>query len=181
MDVHFVRKFPSVAEGRAANSIYLEGTPDKDHFTIYVTTSNPVVFRSTISKEYVDEQLASLGVRGQVRYVTNISERNILVLETDTLVLVEDASDDPQLVSTSPTTSKDGMAYMFIKDTNSFKALFRLTKSPYAEGAPHLHANKAVLDRLGTTTVTAADGSTIEQITLGGVRIPSIVVDNPVW
>lgn len=99
----------------------------------------------------------------------------------DTLVVVEDVSDDPLLESTSSSTAKDGMIYMYLKDSASFKALVRLGINPYTENQPHLHDNKETLDKIGSSEVLAADGSVVQTLTVNGRIIPSVLVDNPVW
>ena len=181
MDIRFVQRFPSVEEGRLPKSIYVEGTPGDILLTFYITGENPELFKKSVDEGYIDERLNALGASGGVKYVTNIAERNILTLVEDTLVVVEDASDDPLLESTSSFTAKDGMIYMYLKDNASFKAIARLSTNPYAENQPHIHNNKETLDKIGSSEVLAADGIVVQTLTVNGRIIPSVLVDNPVW
>lgn len=186
MKVNFVRRFPSVEEGRAAKTIYMERAPGERYFTIYVTFEDPAKYASTIPLDEIGQLVAEFasGLKSSFA-VNNIEERDALktegLLKADAIVLVKDATGDMDFKGSG------GMAYFYSIKTEAFIPSFRMAEDPYAE-APwdefHTHSNKEVLDRLdiekdGEGNPVLVDGK--EVLTYGGKRIAGILIDQPSW
>lgn len=196
MKLHRVRRFPSIQDGREPNCIYLEKGASDSYFNIYVTGATADIFSRSFNGDDV-ATIVSTGLTNSASFetVANIEIRDRLLVEnaykTNTLVLVEDATDDPTFEGSG------GMAYLFNKATSVFTPVFRIKLNPDAppdwgaiENKPassvqeidqavqdaHTHANVEVLDDLSVATVA---GKTF--LTFKGTAVSVPLVLYPDW
>lgn len=188
MKVNFVRRFPSVADGRMPKEIYLERAPGQPFFTFYVTMADPEIYTSSITEARITQLIADK-VSDSSKFVFlenfeawNEAERPV----SDALVFIKDATEDPDF------TGEGGMSYRYIHGTDSLVPTFRLPEDPYtgawsgmtstpqavddAVAASHRHDNKSVLDGFGSMESEAGD----KVLTWDGKPIGLVLVD-PAW
>lgn len=174
MKVNFVRRFPSVEEGRKPKEIYLERVPGQRYFTFYVTMSNPEIFTSSVTEARVAELI-----------VANSSGGNALVFLdtfaewaetekplTNSLVYVKDATTDPNF------SGVGGMVYQYIQATGTLLPTARLAENPYsAVGDSHTHSNLEVLN--GFAVFEGEEGDKV--LTFEGKPIGGAFLVDPAW
>lgn len=197
MNIHFVRRFPSVEEGRAAKSIYLERAPEERYFTFYVTFSDPKDYTSSLPESLIGELVANaVGGVSQTHFVDTITDRDKLLtdkhLTVDSIVLVKDATGDERF------KGKGGVAYFYSTKSQTFIPSFRMPEDPLAlpkwsdfEGAPsstgedidlaveasHEHLNMETIDGLGH--IELENGTKI--LSFNGRPVGIATTDNPAW
>jgi len=144
-----------------ANTVYLVAT-GSDKVEVYVTGNTAVarrVLTQTDIEALIDTRLAGVGA---IMVVANIAARNALALDTNTQVMVLDATGDPTVASGAAT-------YIYRADTSTFVKISEaesldlalqwanITGRPTssaaaidsAVAAAHSHANKTQLDQIG--------------------------------
>ena len=132
MDVHFVKRFPSLEEGRKGKSVYIERAPGQTWMKIYVTLEDPSKFSSTLSPGDIGELIAqSITKTSGSYFVDNIAERDAIVANVETrptsncFFVVKDATTDPEL------SGPGGMMYYYRFTDSSFSAMYRINQDPY--------------------------------------------------
>lgn len=196
MKLHRVRRFPSVAEGREAQAIYLERVPGQQYFTFYVTFANPEEYTSSIPQSKIGEWIANAVSGGSsVVFTDSIETRDGLVTDgtiaSNCSVVVNDATGDPLFGGTG------GMLYLYNAATASFLPITRIKNDPYsgvlwseikdgptstpedidiAVESQHNHQNKGTLDIIGTMEVAGGPVLTFNTKPVGNA-----VVIEPLW